>query len=306
MSTSPPVPQPLRSKDNQASVLFRHDIWKRLHEQNEHFQAGIFGREGLGKSGTALAIAQMVDPDMSVEQVMFDPGRMMDKISEWKEDGTTKGRMIVADEAGVGLGNRTWYDEDQINFAQVLQLIRSENMGILFTVPRGVEMDSQVRGGRLHAQVIVNKKREGDYVELEYERINVGRRVDGDGLWSPKPVSMIDGVQHRVSSLRVGPPGEELWEEYLEQKNSFQSEQYKKAGSGDGDEDGEQSEIKQVADELRDGNLELVIGKDGRSGDPMIDVGLIRAEYELSRPDAKAVKSVLERDYSKEDLAKHE
>lgn len=305
MSKSKPVPQALQSKENKASMLFRHDIWKRLHEQNEHFQAGIFGREGLGKSGTALAIAQMVDPDMSVEQVMFDPGRMMDKISEWKEAGTTKGRMIVADEAGVGLGNRTWYDEDQINFTQVLQLIRSENMGILFTVPRGVEMDSQVRGGRLHAQMIVNRKREGDYVELEYERINVGRRVDDDGLWSPKPLAMIDNVKQRIVSLRVGPPGDELWQDYLEEKNAFQSEQYKKAGSGDGEEE-EENELKVIANELRDGKLEAVIGKDGRTGEPKIDRDLIRVEYDLSQADATAVKSLLDKDYTKEDLEKYE
>lgn len=305
MSSTKQVPPDLRSRSVEARLL-RADIWDRLHNENEHFQAGIFGREGKGKSGVALSIAQMVQPDMSVEQIMFDPGRMMDKISKWKEEGTTRGRMIVADEAGVGLGNRTWYDEDQIHFTQVLQLIRSENMGILFTVPRGIEMDSQVRGGRLHAQIIVNKKREGDYVELEYERINVGRRVDSDDLWSPKPLAQIDGVEQRIASFKIGPPTEDLWNQYLEKKNQYQSEQYKKAGSSGGDEDDDVSEIKEIANQLRDGDLGLVIGEDGRTGDPMIDVGLIRAEFGLSGPDAKAVKSVLERDYSTEDLEDYE
>lgn len=302
MSESPPVPKVLHSTENKAAMLFRHDIWNRLHEENEHFQAGVFGREGKGKSGTALSIAQMVDPNMSVEQVMFDPGRMMDKISEWKAEGTTKGRMIVADEAGVGLGNRTWYEEDQINFAQVLQLIRSENMGILFTVPRGVEMDSQVRGGRLHAQIIVNKKREGDYVEFEYERINVGRRVDGDGLWSPKPLAMIDNVKQRITSLRVGPPGEELWEEYEAAKSEFQAEQYKKAGSGDTDADDEENELKIIAEEIKADRLGDVVGTDGRTGEPKIDRDLIRVEFNLSQADANAVKSLLEKDYTQEEL----
>ena len=304
MSAKKPVPKTLQSSENKASMLFRHDIWKRLHEDNEHFQAGIFGREGKGKSGTALSIAQMVDPDMSVEQVMFDPGRMMDKISQWKDAGTTKGRMIVADEAGVGLGNRTWYEEDQINFAQVLQLIRSENMGILFTVPRGVEMDSQVRGGRLHAQIIVNRKREGDYVEFEYERINVGRRVDGDGLWSPKPLAIIDNVEQRISSLRVGPPTEDLWEEYLEEKSKFQSEQYKKAGSKTSEE-GEENELKIIANEIKEERFDDVVGTDGRTGEPKIDRDLIRLEFDLSQADANAIKSLLDKQYSKEDLRKY-
>lgn len=243
MNIETSIPKPLRARKPEAAII-REDIWKRLHEDNEHFIAGIFGREGKGKSGTALSIAAMVDPNMTVDQVMFKPGKLLRRINEWKQDGSTKGRMIVADEAGVGLGNRTWYEKDQIRFAQVLQLIRSENMGILFTVPRGSEMDSQVRGGRLHAQFLVNRKEEGEFVECEYERINVARRVDQNGLWSPKPFMHINGVEHRIEGIRIGPPPQDLWEAYEERKNEFQAKEYREAAN---DMEGEEQ---QLPDEL--------------------------------------------------------
>lgn len=301
MATSKQPPKTLQSR-YETAVLIRKEIWERLHVENEHYQAGVFGREGKGKSGTALSIAEMVDPNMSIDQVMFDPGKMMDKISQWKQEGTTKGRMIVADEAGVGLGNRTWFEEDQRKFSQVLQLIRSENMGILFTVPRGVEMDKQIRGGRLHAQILVRNKHEGDFVESEYESIKVSRRVDSDDLWSPKPRMEIDGVTQRITTIRVGPPSDELWKPYAEKKSDFQADEYEKAADNpDDDEDGK-NELKQIADEIRTDRLGDVVGTDGRTGDPRIDRDLIRLHFDVSQADATAVKSLLDKEYSMEEL----
>lgn len=242
------MPKVLKRRKPEAALL-RNEIWKRLHQDNEHFIGGVFGREGKGKSGTALSIASMVYPEMDVDHVMFKPGKLLKRIHEWKKEGTTKGRMIVADEAGVGLGNRTWYEKDQIKFAQVLQLIRSENMGILFTVPRGTEMDSQIRGGRLHAQLLINRKEEGKYVELEYENVRVGRRVDSTGLWTPKPEMNIGGMHRRLQTVRIGPPPQDLWEDYLERKDEFQRKEYKEAAE-EMDDDGKDSLSKDAQREI--------------------------------------------------------
>lgn len=298
------VPDVLQSNYPTANLV-RHEIWNRLHRDNEHYMAGVFGREGKGKSGTAIAIAEMIDPRMSVEQILFDPQAMLKKISEWKKAGTTKGRMIVADESGVGMGNRTWYEKDQIQFAQILQLIRSENMGILFTVPRGVEMDSQIRGGRLHAQIIVRVKHEGDYVEAEYERIRVGRRVDNDGLWTPKPSMEIDGVTQRLTTIRIGPPSSELWDSYIEKKNEFQQEAYEDAASSNEDDGEGSNEIKRVVRDILDGDTAYYITEHGGTGKPMVNGDIIGVKYNLSRRDAKAAKAMVKNQLSDEELEKY-
>jgi hypothetical protein len=265
--------------------------------------AGIFGREGKGKSGVASSIAEMVDPNFNVDQIMFDPKIMLKKISRWKDEGTTQGRMIVPDEAGVGLGNRTWYDEDQIKLAQVLQLVRSENMGMLFTVPRGKEMDSQIRGGRLHAQIIVRNKHEGDYVEAEYEHIKVGRRVDNDALWSPKPTMAIDNVPQRITTIRVGPPSADLWEKYNKKKDEFQAEEYREAAEN-GDED-DVNEVKQVVQDILDGDPSKFVTKHGGTKQPIVSGDIIGVEYNLSRRDAKAAKSMVKNELSEEELKEY-
>lgn len=296
-------PPPGLTQDHPTATLLRHEIWDRLHSDNEHYIAGVFGREGKGKSGTALSIAELVDYRMCAEQVMFDPGKLLQRIDYWKEEGTTQGRMIVVDEAGVGLGNRSWYEKDQILFAQVLQLIRSENMGILFTVPRGTEMDSQVRGGRLHSQLLVNKKNEGEYVELEYERVRVSRRIDSDNVWTPKPEMKIENVERTVEGIKIPPPSDWLWKNYQKRKNEFQSEQYQDAAEEMTEDQEEQvNKIKQIANDIEDGKLPLVVSEDGRSGDPYIDKDLIRAEFDTSQADSNAVKSLLEKRLGSEDL----
>lgn len=214
--------------------------------------------------------------------------------------------MIVADEAGVGMGNRTWYEADQIRFAQVLQLIRSENMGILFTVPRGVEMDSQIRGGRLHAQIIVQKKSEGNYVEFEYERVRVGRRIDANGLWTPKPEMNIGGLERRIEGIKIGPPPQDLWEEYLEKKEKFQEEEYKDAAGDMGEEDEEEvNEIKQIATEVANSKMEQVVSEDNRTGQAYINKDLVRVEYDISQADSNAVKSLLEKQFGQEEMKKY-
>lgn len=299
------TPEPLQS-DYPTPTLIRKEIWERLHKRNEHYQAGVFGREGKGKSGTALSICETVDPNFNIDQVMFDPGSMLRRINEWKQDGSTKGRMIVADEAGVGLGNRTWYEEDQIRFAQVLQLIRSENMGILFTVPRGSEMDSQVRGGRLHAQMLVKRKMEGDFVEIEYESIEVGRRIDADGMYTPKVEMEIDGVERRIKTIRIGPPSDEIWEPYEEKKNQFQSEQYEEAADQMTDEESDEiNEIKDLANDILDGDLESVVSIHGQNGNPYVDKELIRALHNVSHADANAVRSLIQKQVDDEELQKY-
>lgn len=297
-------PEPIR-RNKPLSALLRQEIWNRLHIDNEHYQAGVFGREGKGKSGTALSIAAMVDPYITIEQTMFSPAKLLERLYRWKREGTTRGRMIVADEAGVGLGNRTWYEEDQIRFAQVLQLIRSENMGILFTVPRGVEMDSQIRGGRLHAQILVQKKKEGEYVGFEYERVRVGRRIDEDGMWTPKPEMKIDNLERRLEELKIGPPPEGLWKKYLKKKQQFQEEEYRDAADLEDEDVEETNEIKQIAMEIAEDKLGQVVSENGKTGRPYINKDLVRVEYDVSQADSNAIKSLLEKQFEENQLEEY-
>jgi len=93
----------------------------------------IVGREGKAKSHTALKIASGVDPTFTADRVFFNVAHALSALNG---DKYGKGQMVVIDEAGVSMGNRTWYDRDQIEINQALQTVRSKNMGVLWTLPR--------------------------------------------------------------------------------------------------------------------------------------------------------------------------
>lgn len=290
------VPEKLQS-DKIEARLVKSEIWDRLNKDNEHFMGVMVGREGKGKSWTALKIAELVDPGMNADQIVFEPSKFLSKLREWKEEGTTQGRMIVIDEAGVGTGNRTWYEKDQIKFAQILQLVRSENMGIIFTVPRAVEVDSQVRKGRLHALMKILKKKTGEYAELSYYRVSPTRGFR-DEVYQPKPTVSIGGIPHKVHSLRFGPPSMELVEEYEEKKNEFQRQQYEEAEDGmTGDEDGEElNPVEEAVQDMKKNGVDHVLSTNNSTGEQYISHELIGHDYGLSKRDARTAKKIAERE----------
>ena len=137
---SPEPPSALKPARNPTTKIIRKKIWRRMHVENEHFMGAFVGREGFAKSHTALKVASVLDPSFNADRVFFDPQQFLEAFDD---DDTGKGNIIVFDEAGVGLGNRSWYEKEQILTNQVLQTVRDENMGVLFTLPRLEELDNQ-------------------------------------------------------------------------------------------------------------------------------------------------------------------
>jgi len=141
MSSATP-PERLRQLDDEdiSARIVRQKVWKRMNVDNQHFMGAVVGREGTGKSHSALAIASAVDPEFTAEDVFFQPERLLEALNS---DDYGRGNVVVLDEAGVGLGNRSWYDKEQILLNQALQTARDDNMGVLYTLPRLEELDSQ-------------------------------------------------------------------------------------------------------------------------------------------------------------------
>lgn len=302
MSATKSVKKPaaLRSNSSVEAALFEQKIWRRCNVENLHFMAAVVGREGSGKSHTGLKLAETNDPQFSADQVMFDPADFLERLREWKAAGETKGKMVVADEAGVGLGVRTWYQKDQILFNQVLQVIRDENMGIIFTLPRLNELDSQARG-RLHAYLEMTDKEDGKWAEFKWLNWKP-TRDERDKIYRKYPTLAIDGQLRDVERLRVSPPSDELVEAYEERKNDFQTELYGEALDEMEEETDDEKTVKEIAVEVSDGGIGAVVSRHPQNKQPYINEELIRAEYELSHRDAKAVKSLLNKQYDKEQL----
>jgi len=201
MSTQKPkVPEALQA-DTVEARLIKREVWDRMWMDNEHFMGVLVGREGSGKSWTGIKIAEVCDPTFEGWRVMFDPKNFLKQLQEWKEENETKGKMVVIDEAGVGVGVRSWYDKDQILLNQVLQLIRSENMGVIFTLPRLEELDSQTEG-RLHSFMEMTDIQRGDWAELKYLEWSPTRDGRND-IYKKYPVMQFDGYERQIRATPV-------------------------------------------------------------------------------------------------------
>lgn len=295
----PKPPEPLRQNTAEAKLI-RQKIWKRLHINNEHFMGVVVGREGFGKSMTGLKFSEVVDPTFHAGRVMFEPKRFLERLQDWKESGETKGKMVVADEAGVGLGTRTWYDKDQIMFNQVLQLIRDENMGIIFTLPRLSELDSQTRG-RLHAFIEMTDIDRGNWAEFKWLNWSPARD-ERDKNYRHTPEMRVGNYTKPLKRLRITQPSEELVRDYQQRKAQFQREFYDSTINEMSDDEADEMSVKEIATEIANGNLKQFVSRHNQTKQPYINKNLIRAEYELSHGDANTVKDLLQRQYENQDL----
>jgi hypothetical protein len=309
MSTQKEKPDPpsaLVPPKTPTQRVILHHVWRRMNIKNEHFMGAIVGREGKAKSHTALKIASGVDPTFGAERVFFNVAHALAALNS---DEYGKGQMIVIDEAGVSMGNRTWYDRDQIDTNQALQTVRDENMGVLWTLPRLSELDSQTHG-RLHAYIEMVRK----YPEHEQQPYAVGKwknidptRDERDKIYKEYPRMRTDGHKKKIKEIAFTPPDTELVEAYEPRKAEFKEQfisQIVEKANEQLEEDVDAGP-KDIAQEIAEDGIGPFVSLNGSTNTAYINKDLIRIEYELSHSDARAVKSLLEQTYADADLESH-
>jgi hypothetical protein len=257
--------------------------------------ACIVGREGSGKSYTAIKIADTVDPTFTADRIIFDVKDLLEVLRDGEHD---PGNFYVLDEAGVSMGVRTWQDRAQVLANQALQLIRSHNLGLIFTLPRLSELDSQAEG-RLQAVLEITDKQPEEYVRLKWKWIDPDR-VDSNGnILQKYPRRRQDGFEKRITRNTFAPPNEEIVDPYEERKGEFQAAVYERTISkleeADDDDEDTERDPQDIATEIANDNLQRYVDVHGTTKKPYINKDLIRAEYDLTHSDAKVVKTLLNR-----------
>jgi hypothetical protein len=294
-----PTPPESIQGDQPGSALFRQ-VWRRINVKNEHWMHCIVGREGSGKSLTSLKMAGLLDDTFSADNVVFKPAEFLRML---RDGAYERGDIYVIDEAGVGLGNRTWQESGQKKLNQALQLIRNHNIGVIFTLPRLGELDSQTQG-RLHSYYEISGKEPDEYVIGRWRWLDPDR-VDITGeIYRKKP--RYDGKI--IDSLKVTPPtDDELIEAYKERKEGFQEGVYDGAidelDPEDAD-DGEQYDgPREIADAiLANGGPEQYMREINNGTQVVLDSDRIAVDYKVGDPKAKKVKKVLLDEVDREGL----
>ena len=128
-------------KQNPQEYSWVRYIKKRIDE-NKNFMAIISGATGSGKSWSALSIGQLLDPEFDVSRVIFRGTDLLKLINSGK---LKKGSVIVWDEAGVDLSNRSWQSATNKLLNFLLQTFRHKNIILLFTTPYSDFVDKLTR-----------------------------------------------------------------------------------------------------------------------------------------------------------------
>jgi hypothetical protein len=293
MSTENPVPRRLQSNNGTIERIIR-PIWQRLNQSNEHFMHVIVGREGSGKSHTAIKICRLVDPDFDASNVFFNPADLL----RYLRDGEyQKGQMLILDEAGASMGKRTWHDSGQIKLNQALQLIRNHNIGLIFTLPRLSELDSQTQG-RLHSYYEIRSKTAGDFVTGSWFWLDPDRGdVTGD-IYRKTPKRENDT---KLKKIKFKPPeATDVVETYEQQKQAFQKEFYEQAIQAlHPDAESDDDTPHDIADQIRNGKgVEAYISTNGPQ--EYIDKSQISIDFDVGDRFAKKVKKILENDVERD------
>jgi len=288
-------PDPLQKPNDGHTPWLLRRVWERVNQHNEHFMGCVVGREGSGKSYTAIKIADTVDPTFTADRIIFD---VQDLLEVLRDGDHAPGNFYVLDEAGVSMGRRTWQDRAQVLSNQALQLIRSHNLGLIFTLPRLSELDSQAEG-RLQAVLEITDKQPEEYVKLKWKWIDPDRVNSSGNILRKYPRRRQDGYLKRITRNTFAPPREAIVKPYEERKGEFQESIYEETIQElqDADDEGDSHDPQQLATELADKGIERFVDVHGTTKEAYINKDLIRAEFDLTHSDANVVKSLLEKSF---------
>jgi hypothetical protein len=286
-------PEPIATSRTALAGLLRQK-WMRLNRQNEHWMCSVVGQEGMGKSHTALRIGELLDSSFSADQVFFDPSNVLQRL---RDEEYSSGDVWVFDEAGVSLGNRTWQDSGQVKLNQALQLVRSHNVGFVFTLPRITELDKQTRG-RLQNVIDLQHKRDGSHVRGIWWSSNIDRMGfsnGGRGTYWDKPSHGGD----QVDAVQFTPPSQEIVEPYETVKQEFQERVYDEAmdeladGDAEDEDDDTLTGAVEIANDIHEKGADDYVRSINNGARTILDKDRISLEYDVGRRTAKKAKTAL-------------
>lgn len=288
------LPEPLRNENITARVI-RDYIWRPPNRENNWSAFCMVGREGSGKSHTTASILEKADPSFNADRVFFDPTEMLQFIANLEKE-ERRGKAVMIDEAGVGMGVRSWYDEDQIKVNKAAQTMRDDNMILATTLPSFSLMDSQLRT-RHHGFCEMWDVQAGDHAVWSWKNIVVNREEDGDSIKRKEfPRYHYNGRTQRVRRLKCGPPSEAFIEEYERRKDGFKQDYYEEVADS-AEEDDEMGAKEVAAEILADGRLDDFTTIHGAHKTEYVDKELIHVEYDhLTHSEAKQAKKLLSRE----------
>ena len=289
-----PMPEPLR-RHNRTAYVLRSRIYKPVIERNNWAAFCFVGREGSGKSHTCARVLEDCDPTFDASRVFFEPIDLLELIHSL-DKSERRGKAVMLDESGVGMGVRSWYDADQIKINKALQTLRDDNMILGATIPAFTQLDSQMRT-RLHGLCEMRRVHEGDHAVWSWKDIVVNRTEEGKRDIKRKvfPRRDVAGRVEKLTRLKIGPPSEAFVAAYEQRKAAFKQDYIEDLVTDDEEQADDQPGPKDLAQQIIDEDrIEAFTSVHGGHGSRYVDKDKIYLEFDyLTHRDAQMVKKLL-------------
>lgn len=199
-------------------------IQYRLRKQNKNFMCVVTGETGSGKSLVSISLADKIDPNFSVKNIIFDIDEFLDKIEHkaWEE-----GSAIILDEAGIQASSKEFMSLRNRAIREIAQTFRKDNLAVFFVLPSVWELDKSIR--RLLHGYIETKKIDYDKEKtcVKFFRIRYNSKLDKFYYHSFKKTG--EGhVPIKVKSVWISRPKKRLETKYEIKKTEELKKQYEK------------------------------------------------------------------------------
>ena len=211
--------EPVKDKEKDPS---KKSIWllkwiaNRI-KKNRNVIALFIGDTGSGKSMASIRLAEIVDPNFSVDRIVFTVKEFLALVNS----GLPPGAVIIFDDAGLGINARLWQEMSARVFGMLTQGFRYRQILTFITVPDETFIERQSR----------------KLVHIRFEATDVQGlmkvKLLSRNTWDPEhPLAKYPRIRTGITKIiiklvKFQLPSDELREKYEVKKKAYMESKFK-------------------------------------------------------------------------------
>jgi len=208
-------------KDMDVFAEWKKQKRDRMVKYNQNWLCLIVGGTGSSKSWDALSLADEISPHgFDMKHMCFRPRDIIRVINHGK---LKPGNIVIADELGVSMSSRDWYQIQNKFLSYLFQTFREMNVGLIATVPAIKFIDSSMRILFHNRIETIQIHRRSNLAEVKVYDLEYNNFMDR--MFTKTPV-FIDEFGNKVSmpKIFIPKPRDELIEEYEKASKKYKKE----------------------------------------------------------------------------------
>lgn len=198
---------------------FLNWILKRI-QKKKNCMIVIVGQTGSGKSYAAMMLAIMLDALFNIDRIAFTGKEFIEIASNPK---LKPGSVILLDEAGISMDNRTWWSTHNRMINWLLQTFRHQRLIAIITVPElsFIDKKSLVLFHVVMETTSIDPKKKICFLKPKIVNPKPAS-LTNKNFWMTFPTIKDDsGEVIKINRLEVGLPPKKLLKNYEKKKSEF-------------------------------------------------------------------------------------